>query len=200
MRLITRFLASLLALALALPAAAQEATGSLLVQIKPFTSEVKLKKKVLAQLESGAIEWGIEDDLLVFTMVNKRFIDFNVNHMTRYGQDETIELAPGDYRITGIGLEMVTAFSPEKVLEKGAFLNEDVLSFRIEAGKTTTISINPIIRGDMTFLVKWYMPALMTRITHEGEAEGPEVAVNLRTGASLAWKDYSGPLKFSAKP
>ncbi|GAB2670264.1 hypothetical protein [Arenimonas aestuarii] len=192
------WLVPLLALVLGRPVAAQEATGTLVVQVKPFTSEIELKKKVQAQLESGGLEWGLQDGLMVVTMVNKRFIDFNVNHMTRYGSEETLQLPPGDYRITGIGLEMVTAFSPEKMLDKGAFLNEDVLSFRIEEGKTTTVEINPIIRKDMTFLIKWYVPALMTRVVTEDGA-GEEVAINLRSDQSLPWRDYSGPLKFTAK-
>lgn len=213
MRKIIPWMAPLLALVFFLPAAAQEtpaaapaatpatapaATGTLVMQVKPFTSEVELKKKVQAQLESGGLEWGIEGDLLVVTMVNKRFIDFDVNHMTRYGTDETLTLPVGDYRITGIGLEMVTAFSPEKVLNKGAFLNENVLSFRIEEGQTTTVSINPVIRKDMTFLIKWYVPALMTTVVTAAGA-GEEVALNLRNPDSLPWRDYNGPLKFVAK-
>lgn len=209
MRKLIKWMAPLLALALGLPAAAQDtapaapaaapaaATGTLVMQVKPFTSEVELKKKVLAQLESGGLEWGIEGDLLVVTMVNKRFVDFDLNHMTRYGTEETLTLPAGDYRITGIGLEMVTAFSPQKILDKGAFLNENVMSFRIEEGKTTTIAINPIIRKDMTFLIKWYMPALLTSIVTEAGA-GEEVAINLRGGASVPWRDYNGPLKFKA--
>jgi hypothetical protein len=205
MRKLIKWMAPLLALALGLPAAAQDtaaaapaaATGTLVMQVKPFTSEVELKKKVLAQLESGGLEWGIEGDLLVVTMVNKRFVDFDLNHMTRYGTEETLTLPAGDYRITGIGLEMVTAFSPQKMLDKGAFLNEDVLSFRIEEGKTTTIAINPIIRKDMTFLIKWYMPALLTSIvTDAGPSE--EVAINLRGATSVPWRTYNGPLKFKA--
>lgn len=210
MRKLIKWMAPLLALALGLPAAAQDTaaapaaaeapaatTGTLVMQVKPFTSEVELKKKVLAQLESGGLEWGIEGDLLVVTMVNKRFVDFDLNHMTRYGTEETLTLPAGDYRITGIGLEMVTAFSPQKILDKGAFLNEDVMGFRIEAGKTTTIAINPIIRRDMTFLIKWYMPALMTRIVTEA-GEGEEVAINLRGENSVPWRDYNGPLKFKS--
>lgn len=177
------------------PAPAAGGTGTLRLEIKPFTSEIKLKKKVEEQLRSGGIEWGIEGDLMVVTMVNKRFVDFDVAHMTRYGSTETLELPAGEYRLTGIGLEMVTGFNVNKILDKGAFLNEDILRFTIVPGQETVVSINPVIRSDMTFLIKWYVPALMTTINPGTEGAG-EVAINLRNEASLPWRDYNGPLKF----
>jgi hypothetical protein len=174
------------------------AMGTLVVDIKPFTSEKELPKKVNRQLESGALEWGIRDRQLVFTLVNKRFIDFPVSHMTRYGQQETLSLPAGEYKVTGVGLEMTTSFSVEKVLERGAFVNEDVLVFRIEPGKTTTLAINPVIRRDATFAVNFWMPTLMTRAVTDA-AETPETALNTRGPSSIAWPDYTGPLKFVAK-
>lgn len=173
-------------------------TGTLVVDIKPFTSEKELPKKVARRLQSGALEWGIRDRQLVFTLVNKQFIDFPISHMTRYGQQETLSLPAGEYKVTGIGLEMTTSFSVEKVLERGAFVNEDVLVFRIEPGKATTLSINPIIRRDATFAVNFWMPTLMTRAVTETE-DMPESALNTRGPSSIAWPDYTGPLKFVAK-
>ncbi|KAF1723110.1 hypothetical protein [Pseudoxanthomonas wuyuanensis] len=173
-------------------------TGTLVVDIKPFTSEKELPKKVARRLQSGALEWGIRDRQLVFTLVNKQFIDFPISHMTRYGQQETLSLPAGEYKVTGIGLDMTTSFSVEKVLERGAFVNEDVLVFRIEPGKTTTLSINPIIRRDATFAVNFWMPTLMTRAVTETE-DMPESALNTRGPSSIAWPDYTGPLKFVAK-
>jgi len=205
-------MAGLLVLAgmlVAAPALAQDATpvqdgvaaaetGTLVVDIKPFTSEKELPKKVARRLQSGALEWGIRDRQLVFTLVNKQFIDFPISHMTRYGQQETLSLPAGEYKVTGIGLEMTTSFSVEKVLERGAFVNEDVLVFRIEPGKATTLSINPIIRRDATFAVNFWMPTLMTRAVTETE-DMPESALNTRGPSSIAWPDYTGPLKFVAK-
>jgi len=100
------------------PLAAAVETGTLVVDVKPFTSEKELPKKVDEQLKSGALEWGVRDGQVVFSLVNKQFIDFPLNHMTRYGQQETLSLPAGDYRVTGIGLEMTTAFSVKKVLER----------------------------------------------------------------------------------
>lgn len=175
-------------------------TGTLVVDVKPFTSERELPKKVRAQLESGALEWGVRDDVVVFSLVNKRFIDFPLNHMTRYGQQETLSLPAGRYRITGIGLEMTTGFNVQKILDRGAYVNEDVLAFDIEAGKTTTLSINPVIYRDATFAVNFWMPTLLARVTGgAGESgESAEVPLNARGEGSIAWPAYGGPLKFVA--
>lgn len=178
--------------------AAATGTGTLVVDVKPFSSERELPKKALRQLESGALEWGIDGTQLVFTLVNKRFIDFPVNHMTRYGTQETLSLPAGDYRVTGVGLEMTGGFNVDKILDRGAFVNEDVLAFRIEPGKTTTLSIDPVIYKDATFAVNFWMPTLNTRVlTDEGET--PSIPLNTRGDASIGWAQYGGRLKFVAK-
>ena len=181
------------------PAFAQDApaTGTLVLDVKPFQSEVALKPKIQSQLESGGIEWGIKDGRMVVPMINKRFVDFDVSHMTRFGRSETLTLPAGEYAITSIGLEMHTAFSPEKVLAKGAYVNQDVLKFTVEPGKTTTVTMLPIIARDMTFLVEWYMPALRTTVTTDAGTTEP-VAINVRTDTSIAWPNYDGSLKFKA--
>ena len=175
------------------------ATGTLVFDVLPFRSEIALKPKVESQLKSGAIEWGVKDGQIVITMVNKRFIDFDIAHMTRYGQSETVQLPAGEYRVTGLGLEMHTAFSVEKVLAKGAYVNEDILVLTIEPGKTTKLTIDPIIQKDNTFFVQFFMPALLTSITPpDGTATTPRV-INQREATSIAWPQYNGTLKFRAK-
>ena len=185
------------ALLLGCPAFAQE-TGTLVVDIAQFTSEKELPKKVDKQLRSGGLEWGIKDDQMVFTMVAKQFIDYPINHMTRYGQSETLALPAGTYRVTGIGLEMTTGFSVQKILDKGAFVNESVMSFTIEPGKTTTLHISPVIYKDATFAVNVWMPTLMASVRSDA-GNGAETALNTRGASSIAWPQYSGPLKFVAK-
>jgi hypothetical protein len=183
------------------PAAASPAdtgTGTLMVDIKAFTSEKELPKKVVKQLQSGMLEWGIRDRQLVFTLVNKRFLDFPIDHSTRYGQSEQLTLPAGEYRITGVGLEMSTSFSVEKVLERGAFFNEDVVTFRVEPGKTTTLTIRPVIKIDRTFAVNFWMPSMMASID-DGSGPTAEVALNDRNDKSVPWPQYTGPLKFGAK-
>ena len=179
------------------PAAA--AMGTLVVDIKPFTSEKTLPKRVDKQLRSGAIEWGIRDNLLVFTMVNRRFIDFPVNRMTRFGTSETLQLPAGEYRITGIGLEMTSSLSVDKVLERGAYFNEGIVTFRIEPGRTTTLTILPQIKIDRTFAVNFWMPSMMTTVS-DGTTTTEPVALNDRLPTSVNWPDYNGPLKFKVQP
>lgn len=177
---------------------APAANGTLVVDIKAFSSEKPLPKKVDKQLRNGGLEWGTKDKQVVFTMVGKQFLDFPINHMTRYGQSESLQLPAGDYRITGVGLEMTTGFSVQKILDRGAYVNQDVIAFRIEPGKTTTLSINPVIYKDATFAVNFWMPTLMTSV-HDESGASPEKAINERGAASIAWPQYNGPLKFVAK-
>jgi hypothetical protein len=188
----------LIALAFGQVALAQENTGTLVVNINTFSSEKPLPKKVEKQLKNGGLEWGIKDDLVVFTMVGKQFIDYPINHMTRYGQSESLQLPAGQYRITGIGLEMSAGFSVQKILDRGAFVNENVVIFTIEPGKTTTLQINPVIYKDNAFVVNFWMPTLMASVKTDAAAS-EEKALNTRGDSSIAWPDYKGPLKFVAK-
>ena len=198
----------LLAALFASPAVAQEAvapeapvttaTGMLVVEANAFTSEKPLPKKVEKQLKSGGLEWGIQGNLLVFTMVNKQFVDFPINHMTRYGQSEQLTLPVGEYRVTGIGMEMTAGFNVQKILDRGAFVNEDAVTFRIEPGSVTTLSINPVIKRDNALVVDFWMPTLMVRVSNGTDAT-EEVAINTRGETSIAWPQYTGPLKFVAQ-
>lgn len=187
-----------LAMCLSGTALAQQDGGTLVVDVAQFSSEKELPKKIDTQLRSGGVEWGVKDGLLVFSMVAKQFIDFPINHMTRYGQSETLALPAGEYRITSIGLEMNTAFSVQKVLDKGAFVNENVMTFRVEPGQTTTLHIKPVIHKDATFAVNFWMPTLMAS-TDTPTGAGAATALNERGETSITWPMYKGPLKFVAK-
>lgn len=179
-------------------AAAQQAMGKLTVDIQAFTSEVKLKKKVETTLKSGGLEWGAKDGQVVFSMVNKRFVNFDMPNFTRYGAQTTVDLPAGDYTITGVGLIPSTGFSPEKILAKGAYINEKVMSFRIEEGKTSTITIRPVIQKNATFFVNFFMPELLTTVAVNGVAS-PEVSVCAKNDKSLPWATYTGALKFTVQ-
>lgn len=181
-----------------LTATAQQATGKLRVEILPFSSEIELKEKVKKQLESGGLEWGAKDGQLVFTMVNKRFINFDLPHFTRYGTDETKELPAGEYTVTGIGLIPSTAFSPEKILAKGAYFNDKIMAFAVEEGKTTTVKVRPVIRKNATFFLNFFLPELLVSIAQEDAEFGPEVSIIAKTESSVPWPAYNGPLKFQA--
>ncbi len=179
--------------------AAQPAQSTLIVDVLPFRSEQKLPKKADKQLRSGAIEWGMRGNEIVFTLVNRRFIDFPVDKMTRYGTSETFTLPAGTYRITGVGIEMTTGFDVQKILDRGAYVNENVVSFEMQPGKTTHLTIDPIIKKDATFAINFWVPDLMTSISEDGGTPTEPVALNARFENSIAWPNYSGPLKFITK-
>jgi hypothetical protein len=184
--------------ALPVPPSIDAGQGTLIIDIKPFTSEKELPKKVVKQLKSGMLEWGIRDRQLVFTLVNKRFLDFPVNHTTRYGSSEQLTVPAGVYKITGVGLEMSTGFSVDKILERGAFFNDDIVTFVVEPGKTTTLTINPVIKIDRTFAVNFWMPSMMASWS-DGNVSSAEISLNDRNDTSIAWPQYTGSLKFVAK-
>lgn len=180
-------------------------TGTLVLDLKPFRSEVALKPKIESQLKTGGIEWGLRDGQMVVTLLNKRFVDFDVNYMTRYGSTQTLQLPAGTYRLTTVGFEPHTGFSVEKVLAKGAYVNPDVLSFTVEAGKTTTMTMEPlIVDEERTLFATFFTPTLFTTVAVEGSADttaapAEPVALNVRDERSISWPDYKGPLKFVAK-
>jgi hypothetical protein len=177
---------------------APAANGTLTVDFKEFTSEVKLKPKVEKILKTGGIEWGAKDGQVVFTMVSKRFINFDMPQFTRYGMQASVPLPAGEYALTGVGFMPVTAFSTEKMLEKGGYFNDNVMRFKVEPGKVTTLSIRPVIQKTNTFFLKFFQPALLTTaITDQGKSE--EVSIVAKTDKSILWPNYNGPLKFAVK-
>ena len=179
-------------------AVSAQATGTLAFDLKPFTSEVELKEKIEKQLKSGGLEWGVVGNELVVTLVNKRFINAEIPNLTRYGERKEIQLPAGQYTLTCIGLIPEGGLSVDKVLSKGGYFNENVLSFTIEAGQTTALEVTSVIRKENTFLLKFFVPEVSVNVVANGVGFDA-VPINLRGDASVAWDDYSGPLKFVAK-
>lgn len=176
----------------------QQGTGKLHVDVKEFKSEIELKPKVESTLKAGGLDWGVKDGQMVVTMVNKSFVNFDFPHFTRFGTNADVELPAGEYTITGIGLVASTAFSVEKILNKGAYLNFDVLKFKVEAGKTTTLTIQPQIKKNATFLLNFFLPYYYATVSTEtGTTE--EIALTEKLPTSVPWSTYDGPLKFKAK-
>lgn len=196
-RFLALFVGAFFALA-TLPVFAQQAMGKLLLDMQAFTSEVKLKPKIETTLKSGGLEWGAKDGRVVFSIVNKRFVNFDMPNFSRYGTQTTIDLPVGDYAVTGIGLIPSTAFSPEKILAKGAYFNENIMSLRIEADKTTKVTIRPIIQKNATFFLNVFMPELLTTITSPDGVASSEVSIAAKNEKSLPWSSYGGDLKFKA--
>jgi hypothetical protein len=169
-------------------------SGTLVVDIKPYAPANMMPRSVAKQLQDGALGWGVQDNRLVVSLVNRQFLDFPLDHMTAYGEQEAVTLPAGEYMVTGVGLRMVTSEKAETMLRRGAFVNEDVMTFRIEPGKTTTLSINPMIQLDSTLAVNFWLPTLVARVSNE-HGEGAETALNQRGPDSIAWQQYQGPLK-----
>jgi hypothetical protein len=189
-----RFIMPLVLLALATPLTAF-ADGTLAINIAPFTSDVKLKDKVRKQLEGGGMEWGYANNRLVVTSVNKQYVGPVIDHLTRFGTNASLNLPAGEYHISCVGMLYDGGLSVEKVLSKGAFFNENIMVFRIEDGKTTTLDIKPTIRASSGFFLKLFMPEYLASATLDGTST-PEVSLNSRNEKSVSWDDYHGDLKF----
>jgi len=193
------FAVALLAGTWSLSLAAQEAKGTLVFDVKPFTSKVKLKEKIENRLKTGGIEWGIADGQLVVTLVNKRFIAFDIPNMTRYGESKTLEVPAGSYKLHCVGFVPEGGFSVEKALSKGAWFNLDMKTFEVAEGKTVTIEVYPTMDSESTFFLKFYMPQLLVKFIVDG-APADELVINDRTPTAIAWDNYDGPLKFKTPP
>ena len=184
-------------LALALIASTAQlahADGTLQINIAPFTSEVELKDKVRTQLEGGGMEWGQAGNRLVVTTIAKQYVAPTINQLTRFGTGTSLSLPAGEYHISCAAMVYDGGMSVAKVLSKGAFFNENVMTFRIEDGQTTTMDVRPVIRKTGG-LIKIFMPEYLTTITLNGE-KSAEISLNGRSEKSVGWDDYNGDLKF----
>jgi hypothetical protein len=189
-------LAAALAAALATAVArGDDSLGTVVFDVKPLTSQVELEQKVRDQLEAGGIRWGAQDGQLVVSMVDNRFLHFDLPYMTGYGNQRQIELPPGTYHLSCVGYIAAGGFSVEKALRKGAYFNLDVLTFQVAAGETTLLEVAPVVRAHAQAFVKYPLPELRVKVTEDGVA-GDEAVINERTGTSVPWDNYEGSLKF----
>jgi hypothetical protein len=176
-------------------ACAQGTTGTLVLDMKSATTDTHLSKGVKNRLENAGLEWGVADGEVVFTIVNKRFVNFNLAQFTRFGEMTTVDVPSGEYKITCIGfVNEGGLLNPEKALDRGAYVNADVVTFRIEPGATTTLSVQPVMQKQAGALVNLFMPDLLVSPPGGGEP----VRVNVRTESSVPWATYTGPLKLPA--
>jgi hypothetical protein len=171
-----------------------QADGTLAINIAAFTSEIEIKEKVRKQIEGGGMEWGLAGNRMVVTSINKQYVGPTINELTRFGTSTTKTLPAGEYTISSAAMVYDGGMSVAKVLSKGAFFNENVLTFRIEDGQTTTMDVRPVIRKTGG-LIKIFMPEYLTTITLNGE-KSAEISLNGRSEKSVGWDDYNGDLKF----
>src|SRR6185295_2307667 len=147
------------------------------------------------RLENAGLEWGVADGKIVFTIVSKRFVNFNLAQFTRFGEMTTVEVPPGEYKLSCIGfINEGGLLNPEKALDRGAYVNADVVTFRVEPGAITTIDVQPVMQKQAGALVNLFMPDLLV----SPPGGGDPVRVNERTDRSLPWSTYAGLLKLPA--
>jgi hypothetical protein len=176
-------------------------TGTLVFDLKNYTSDTKLPKKVEKNLQHGGIQWGMLDKTMLISFVNMQFVKADIPYLTRFGEQKTLELAPGRYTLTCIGYEFdSTSSNVDKVLAKSAFFNKEVLTFAVLPGKATTLQISPILEPESKWRglgkITFFVPDLKVQVLEDGAATGEELVINRRTASSVAWDDYHGPLKF----
>ncbi|MGC2619121.1 MAG: hypothetical protein WA414_08795 [Acidobacteriaceae bacterium] len=182
------------------PVSAQQ-TGTLVFDLKNYTSDAKMPKKSQKTLEHAGVRWTMLDNTLLISFVSENFIHADLSNLTRFGEHKTLQLKPGQYTITCVGYEFDSASTdPAKNLAKSAFFNNDVLTFNVLPGKTTTLEVTPIYEAEShyRFIAKLtiLLPDLKVRIVEDGATKVDDIVINRRTEKSVAWNDYHGPLKF----
>jgi len=191
-----RFTLIILAVFIAPAPAESAATGTLVVDVQEYTSEVKIKKKIAKQLRRGAVMWGMLDNLLVISNVSQQYVKPILSNSTRYGEQEQFELEAGNYKITCIGyFQKMVSSDVDVILSKSAYFNEEIMTFTILPGKITTLEIRPVIKKQGSWPAKLYVAEYTVRVIEDG-VEMAEAMISERTADSIAWDDYWGPLKF----
>jgi hypothetical protein len=152
-------------------------------------------------LEHEGIPWGMLDNTVLISQVNRKNIKADIPYLTRFGKQKSLEVQPGQYTITCIGYEFKsTAKDLDKVLAKSAVFNIDVVKFTILPGKTTTLEVfnTYTAESQRRALSKFTMaiPETKVRVLEDGIPIGEDVVISRRTDKSVAWDDYHGPLKF----
>jgi hypothetical protein len=190
----------LMVLGLGRPMFGQE-SGTLMFDLKAYTSEAKIPKESQKQLEHAGIHWAVLDKTVLIPLLNEKYVKAEFPYLTRFGEQKTLELKAGQYTITCIGYEIESISRDiDKVLAKNAFLNIDVVTFTVLPGKTTTLEIFPtyLEESKSRFLAKltMFLPELKVRVLEDGMPKGEDLVISRRTDKSVAWNDYHGPLKF----
>lgn len=180
---------------------AQTATGTLVMEVDKLQSEVPLSKDLQELIRTGGVDWGIKGNELVLTVVDTRYLDFDYGFTTRYGYRHALQLPVGTYRITAVSREPRRSYSEQRLLDRATFVNRNVASFTIEAGKTVTVRVGPVIMDEDALNPAVFIPTLFASVSSaDGDAPGGAAprrkAVTLRDNTSTAWPDYRGPIKF----
>ena len=176
-------------------------SGTLVFDLKNYTSDAKIPKGTRKSLEHAGIRWGMLDNSMLISLVNEKYVKVELPYLTRLGEQKTLEMKAGHYAIDCIGYEISSISRDiDKVLAKNAFFNNEVVTFTVLPGKTTTLEIFPtyVEESKSRFLTKltMFLPDLKVRVLEDGTPKGEDVVISRRTAKSVAWDDYHGPLKF----
>lgn len=176
-------------------------SGTLVLDLKNYTSDAKIPKNSQKRLEHAGLRWGMLDNSVLISFVNEKYVKADLPYLTRFGDQKTLEIKPGQHTITCIGFEFdSTSSDVDKTLAKSAFFNNEVVTFTVQPGKTTTLEISPIFEAESQWHVltklTMFIPDLKVRVLEDGTPKGESLVINRRTPKSVAWNDYHGPLKF----
>src|SRR5262245_51887732 len=107
-------------------------SGTLVFDLKALESGVKLKKDMLTQLSRGGLNWAIIGNDLVIPLVDPKHLKAPMTHGTHFGEQQVVDLLPGEYHITCIGyLHDSNSHDMDKVRSKSAFFNEGIVAFNV---------------------------------------------------------------------
>lgn len=179
-------------------------TGTLVVEVERLQSDVPLNKELAQQIKTGGVDWGVNGNTLVVTVVDPRYLDFDYGFTTRYGYRHALQLPAGTYHLTAVGREPRQSYSEERLLDRATYFNVDVAVVKIEAGRTTTLQVEPVILDEHALNPTPFIPTVFAAVSApvDGAADAPQGArekrlpISLRDSKSVAWPDYHGPLKF----
>jgi hypothetical protein len=183
---------------------ADTATGTLVVQVERLQSDVPLTKELMQQIKTGGIAWGVNGTSLVVTVVDPRYLDFDYGFTTRYGYRHALQLPIGTYQLTVVAREPRRSYSEERLLDRATYLNKDVAVVRIEAGRNTTLELEPVILDEDALNPTPFIPTVFAAVSAPADADAAtakamtpkRLPISLRDSNSVAWPDYHGPLKF----
>jgi hypothetical protein len=181
-------------------AAAEGATGKLVFDLLPFVAEpgLELSKHLRKAFESRGLDWGVlsgQPNQVVVVAVPEGYFNLKLPNFSRYGMPQAIELPPGDYTLTCVGLEPALGLGGWRMLvRQHGYVNVDLLPFTIKEGETTVLETRTTIHRDRTGLAPIEYREIAVTVRERG-APTAEAVISVRTDSSIAWPDYHGPLK-----
>lgn len=179
---------------------ADTATGTLVMEVETLQSDVALSKELQEHIRTGGVDWGINGNELVLTVVDPRYLELDYRFSTRYGYRHALQLPAGTYHVTAVSREPRRSYSEERLLNRATFVNKHVAVFKVEVGKTVTVNVQPVILDEDALAPAVFIPTLFASVSDPdagADARAPKrVPITLRDGNSIAWPDYRSPIKF----